>query len=489
MTVSDMTLREISAALRRGELSSQELVADLFETIDRTEREVRAFITLTPKEALAEAAAVDRLLAEGAALPALAGIPVALKDNIATKDVRTTNASVMQESFIPPYDAFVWQRLKEARTPLLGKTNMDEFAMGSTTENSAFHPTRNPHDLSRVPGGSSGGSAAAVAAGEALVALGSDTGGSIRQPASFCGVVGMRPTYGRVSRRGVTAFASSFDQVGPFTRTVRDNYLVLQAIDAHDAKDGASVDRGTCDGDPETLNTDLKGLRLGYIREFFDDGLQPAVREALDRALRFFESLGADIVPVSLPSAEPTLSAYYILTSAEASSNLARFDGIHYGYRTKHDETVTDIYLNSRTEAFGFEVKRRILLGNFALSKEFYDHYYDKARRVRTLCIREFDTIFDACDVVLSPVTAQTAWPLGSMPEDPVEIYRNDVFTVPMAMAGLPALALPAGRDENALPVGMQLVGRPFAEETLYRVAAAFEDAHGDLFRTAEVKA
>lgn len=483
----------MAGALRGKDFSARELTQSVLDKCSKHEEQLGAYLTLTEKEALQQAGHVDKLLASGEELPLLAGIPLALKDNIAVKGLPCTAASKMLDNFHPPYNAFVWDELKKAEAVLIGKTNMDEFGMGFSTENSYFKTTKNPHDLSRIPGGSSGGSAAAVASGEAIYALGTDTGGSIRQPAAHCGVVGLRPTYGLVSRRGVTALASSMDTVGPLTRTVRDNMIVLSAISAWDAKDCSSSRQGFKLSD-DFLKQDnsktklLSGITIGWPEQSFDVDLQDDVRHSLEVALKIFESLGAKVKKLQIKSINAALSAYYILVSAEAASNLGRFDGIHYGYRSKNFENLDDVYFNSRSEAFGYEVKRRILLGNFALSEEYYEDYFVKAQRVRSLVIREFEELLEGCDVIFMPVSISTAGKIGSAPENPVDLYRGDIFTTPVALAGLPALSLPCGKDSQGLPIGMQLIGKQFSEDLLYHVGAAYEDQHSPAFELAEVK-
>jgi aspartyl-tRNA(Asn)/glutamyl-tRNA(Gln) amidotransferase subunit A len=494
MLKEKMTIYEIGAALRRKDFSSRELTESILDKCAKQEDRIGAYITLTEKEALQQADRVDKLLAAGAELPLLAGIPLAVKDNIAVRGIPLTAGSKMLDTFRPPYSAFVWDELVKAQAVLVGKSNMDEFGMGFSTENSYFKTTRNPHDLTRIPGGSSGGSAAAVASGEAIYALGTDTGGSIRQPAAHCGVVGLRPSYGLVSRRGVSALASSMDTVGPLTRTVRDNMIVLSAITARDAKD-CSSSRHVFKLDKDLLKQDssetkpLTGISIGWPEQCFDIELEEDVRRGLEAALKVFESLGATIKKLQISSLNAALSAYYILMTAEAASNLGRFDGVHYGYRSPGAEKLEDLYINSRSEAFGYEVKRRILLGNFALSEEYYEDYFVKAQRVRTVVIREFTGLLEDCDLLFMPVTTSTAGKIGSAPKNPVDLYRGDIFTTPVSVAGLPALSLPCGKDSQGLPIGMQLVGRQFDEALLYRVGAAYEDRHSPAFELAEVKA
>jgi len=489
MDYQKMQLTEIADGLKRKEFSSRELTQAVLSKIRDKEPQVGAYVTLTEELALEQADRVDGLFSEGRTLPPLAGIPGALKDNIATRGIRTTNASRMMENFVPPYDAFVWRLPRQQEMVLMGKLNMDEFAMGHSTETSAFHLTRNPYDLTRVPGGSSGGSAAAVAAGEALFTLGTDTGGSIRQPASLCGVVGMRPTYGLVSRRGVTSFSSSLDQVGPLTRSVRDNALVLDAISVRDRKDVHSV--GGQESYLAAAGQDFGRPVIGWPESYFQSGdLNPQVREYLEKALHFYESIGARIVPVDLKTLDASLSVYYIISSAEGFSAMNRYDGVHYGYRDPEAENLEEVYTGSRSKGLGREVKQRILLGSFALSEEHYRDYYLKAARVRTLIIEEYKEVFGTIDALLTPVTATPAWPLGTLPQEAGGgKYSNDRFTLPPSLTGLPALALPLGLSSDGLPVGMQLSGDRFSEGLLYRLAAAYEDAHGLLPAPQEVNA
>lgn len=489
MNYRSMELYQLAKALRNRDFSARELTQAVFESIDRQEAVIGAYITLTRDAALEQAARVDRLLAQGNSLPLLAGIPGALKDNIATRGIPTTNASRMMADFVPPYDAFLWHLLRQEEMVLVGKANMDEFAMGHSTETSAFHPTRNPYHTGRVPGGSSGGSAAAVASGEACFAIGTDTGGSIRQPAALCGLVGLRPTYGLVSRRGVTSFASSLDQAGPMTRSVRDNALVLDAIAVRDRKDVHSV------GNPGGSYSDAIGqapgqLVIGWPESYFDSGdLDDQVRRPLEEALKFFEAEGHVILPLDLKTLDASLAAYYILSSAEGFSAMNRFDGIHYGYRSQEGESLEEAYTNSRTEALGPEVKQRILLGCFALAEEYYADYFRKAAQARSLVIQEFEEVFKSCHAILTPVTATPAWPLGTLPEEMGgSKYSNDRFTLPASLTGMPALSVPAGLTREGLPVGMQLMGKAFSEKLLYQLAALYEDAHGLIAAAPEVK-
>ncbi len=471
MSIIHMTLTALVGAIRRREISAVEAVQAHLDRIQAAEGKVKAFISMDGESALRRAAAMDarRKLHQD-----FFGIPVALKDNICVAGGRTTCASRMLEDFVSPYSASAWEKLESSGCILLGKTNMDEFGMGSATENSAFHPTCNPHDLTRVPGGSSGGSAAAVAAGEVPLALGSDTGGSVRQPAAHCGVVGMKPTYGAVSRYGLVAFASSLEQIGPITRTVTDNALALEAIAGRDVRDGTSVAHPG--GIRAQIGQDVNGLRIGLPRELLEEGLDPQVRQAVMNVVSTLETLGAYIVEVSLPSVRHALAAYYIISSAEASSNLARFDGVRYGRRAKTYADLDELYINSRSEGFGSEVKRRILLGTYALSEGYYDAFYKRALQVRTLVIRDFDQAFEKVDCILSPVTPTTAPKLGET-ADPLSAYLGDVYTVPANIAGIPALSMPCGRDAKGLPIGVQLMGRAFSEPLLYRVGHALECA------------
>ncbi|MBE6604881.1 MAG: Asp-tRNA(Asn)/Glu-tRNA(Gln) amidotransferase subunit GatA [Ruminococcaceae bacterium] len=473
-----MSLSDLGTALAAKRVSAAELTKAYVASIEKNEPRVGAYVSTDARLALDMAIAVDKRRAAGEALSPLAGIPMGVKDNICTKGVTTTCASRMLADYVPPYDAHVVERLKQAGFVMLGKLNMDEFAMGSTTENSAIKVTHNPLDLTRVPGGSSGGSAAAVAAFEAAYTLGSDTGGSIRQPAAFCGVVGMKPTYGTVSRYGLVAFASSLDQIGPLTRTVRDNALVLNAIAGHDKRDATSVDRAYGDFGAE-IGKGVKGLVIGVPKEFFGEGISPDVKEAVLAAAARYEKLGARTVEVSMPAIDHALAAYYVISSAEASSNLARFDGVRYGYRTAEFEDIGELYKKSRSEGFGAEVKRRIMLGTFALSSGYYDAYYKKALQVRALVRADYDRVLEGCDVILSPVAPTVAYKLGEKSKNPLEMYMGDAYSVPVNVAGIPALALPCGTGEGGMPVGLQLMGKPFSEALLYRVGAALEDDMG----------
>lgn len=476
MDILSLTVSELSRALRARELSSVELTRAYLSEIDSNDKELCAYITVTHDRALKKAAEIDsRKSFEGT--DPLAGIPYALKDNILTRGIKTTCASRMLENYIPVFDAFAVERLEERGGILLGKLNMDEFAMGSTTANSYFKRTKNPHELERVPGGSSGGAAAAVAANEAPYALGSDTGGSIRQPAAFCGCVGMKPTYGRVSRYGLIAFASSLDQLGPITKDVYDNAMILGAIAARDRRDATSV--GETEDFTRDIASGVKGLRIGIPKEFFepDTRLDSNVRAAVMRAAERFERLGARLTEISLSSLEYSLAAYYIISSCEASSNLARYDGIRFGHRAEGCEGVEELYSRSRSEGFGAEVKRRIMLGTFALSAGYFDRYYKKALDARELVREDFRAAFDSCDIILTPTAPTVAYRFDERP-DTVSEYLGDIFTTPASLAGLPAMSMPCGASDG-LPIGMQLIGRSFDERTIYRAGFAYEADKG----------
>ncbi len=475
MSLTDLTIHELHERLVRREVSSVEATRAYLERIAAVDERINAFITVDAEGALRQAEAADRRLAAGKG-GALTGIPLALKDIFVTEGVRTTCASKILQNFIPPYDGAAAARLKEAGAVLLGKLNMDEFAMGSSNENSAFGAVKNPWNLQCVPGGSSGGSAAAVAARQAAATLGTDTGGSIRQPAAHCGVVGLKPTYGRVSRYGVIAYASSLDQVGPMTRDVEDCALLLQAVAGHDPADSTSVDTPVPDY-RAALGGDLKGVRVGLPREYFIEGLDSDVKEAVMGAITVCRELGAEIVEVSLPHTEYAVACYYLVATAEASSNLARYDGVRYGLRVDEGKGLLDMYMKSRAAGFGAEVKRRIMLGTYALSSGYYDAYYLKAQKVRTLIRRDFLEAFEKADVLLTPVAPTTAFGLGEKTADPLQMYLSDIFTIPVNLAGACALSLPCGFTPSGLPVGLQLVGRPFGEETILRTAHAYEQA------------
>lgn len=456
------------------EISAVELAKDVLARTDAVEAKIRSYITETRDAALVQAARVDEKIARGEAIAPLAGIPGALKDNICTKGVKTTCASKILANFVPPYDATVVDRLATQDAVITGKANCDEFAMGGSTENSGFFVTRNPWDTERVPGGSSGGSASAVAAGEAIWALGSDTGGSIRQPAAYCGNVGLKPTYGRVSRYGLVAYASSLDQIGPITRDVTDSALVLNAIAGHDAKDSTSINAAAPDY-TKALVADVKGLKIGLPKEYFAAGIQPEVAEAIDKAVKQLVAMGAEVQEVSLPHTEYALPAYYLIAPAEASSNLARYDGVGFGHRAEGTDII-DMYKKTRSEGFGPEVKRRIMLGTYALSSGYYDAYYLKALQVRTLVKQDFDKALAAVDVLITPTAPTTAFKIGEL-SDPLAMYLQDICTIPINLAGLPGISLPCG-FAHGLPVGMQIIGKPLAEATIIQAAYAFEQAN-----------
>jgi aspartyl-tRNA(Asn)/glutamyl-tRNA(Gln) amidotransferase subunit A len=470
--LNKLTIAEASAKLRSGEITATQLTRDCLDRIAAAEPKLHAFLTVTEKEALEQARAADARLAAGNAA-ALCGIPLGIKDIYATKGVRTTCASRILENFVPPFDATVIERLRAEGAVFVGKTNMDEFAMGSSTENSAFGTTTNPHDTARVAGGSSGGSAAAIAAHECLASLGTDTGGSIREPASFCGVVGIKPTYSRVSRYGVIAFASSLDQVGPFTKSVRDAAILMRTLAGKDIRDSTCSARPVPDYE-KALTGDVKELRIGVPREYFVEGMQPEVEKSVRSALKNYESLGASTVEISLPHTGYAIAAYYLLATAEASANLARYDGIRYGLRVSAEDNIA-LYETTRAQGFGPEVKRRIMLGTFALSAGYYDAYYLKAQKVRTLIRKDFEQAFEKCDLIVTPVVPTTAFKIGEKMNDPLTMYLSDIFTISVNLAGLPGMAIPCGYDANNLPIGMQLIAPPFAEETILRAGDAFE--------------
>ena len=479
--MNEWTIHALHEKLVAKEISATELTKRFIAHRDSVEGEIHAFLSTSDEAALASAARVDEKIAAGETIAPMAGIPGAIKDNICIKGQPCTAASRMLENFVAPYDAGVIERLSENDFVSVGKVNLDEFAMGSSTENSYFGPTKNPWDTGRVPGGSSGGSAAAVAANEAVWALGSDTGGSIRQPASFCGLVGLKPTYGLVSRYGLLAFASSLDQIGPLTKDVTDAALVLNAIAGHDSRDSTSIPQEKKDY-TKALTTDVKGLRIGVPDEFFGPGIKEETKAAIHDALAFYEKEGAEIVPVSIPHIKSGVSVYYIIAPAEASSNLARYDGVGFGYRAPGKDIV-DMYINTRSTGFGAEVKRRIMLGNYVLSAGYYDAYYLKALKVRTLLKQDFDAAFEKCDVIAAPSASGTAFAFGAF-SDPLSLYMEDICTVPVNLIGAPSISIPVGFS-GGLPLGMQLIGRPLAEETILHAAYAFEAAHPELTKTA----
>jgi len=472
--LSRLTARDLRERIVSGELRSLEVVESIFRKIDEVEGKVNSYITLTREEALRRAAEVDERASKGGDLGPLAGVPTAVKDVLCTRGVRTTCGSRMLENFIPPYDATVVRRLKEADAIIVGKANMDEFAMGSSTETSHFGASRNPYDLSRVPGGSSGGSASALAAGEALLAIGSDTGGSIRQPASFCGIVGLKPTYGRVSRFGLVAYASSLDQVGPMALDVRDCALLLKVIAGYDPRDSTSV-RADVPDYLSSLDGGVDGLRIGLPKEYFSEGLDGEVRDAIMGSVEALSSEGAEVVELSLPHTKYAISTYYLVACAEASSNLARYDGVKYGFRAEGAKDLADMYELTRSRGFGDEVKRRIMLGTYALSAGYYDAYYLKAQKVRTLIKGDFESAFERCDVIITPVSPTPAFGIGEKIDDPLLMYLSDIYTISANLAGIPGISVPCGRSSDGLPIGLQILGKPFDEPTILRVAGAVE--------------
>ena len=474
--IVEMTISEIKEAYRKKDLRVIEVVKAYFDQIKAYDQDIKAFISLREKEALEEALTLDARLDKGETLGLLGGIPVAVKDNISTKDLKTTCASKMLEDYQPPYDATVVKKLKAADAIIIGKTNMDEFAMGSSTENSAMHTTKNPWDLTKVPGGSSGGSAAALAAGFAPLTIGSDTGGSIRQPASFCSVVGLKPSYHRVSRFGLIAFASSLDQVGPFTRSIEDSALALKVLQGKDPLDNTSK-KSPNEDYLENINQPIYKMKIGVPKEFLSNGLNSEIRESIIETMETLRKLGAIVEEFSLPISDAGLSAYYIISSAEASSNLARYDGIRYGYRPEEFKDTDDLMLKARTEGFGKEVKRRIMLGTYALSSGYYDAYYKKAMKFRSKVTKTFSKAFEDYDVILSPTSPILPFGIGEKTSDPLEMYLADIYTVNINVAGLPALSMPSGFSSTGLPIGIQLIGNHFEENTLFRVGNQLEKA------------
>ncbi|MCY4402710.1 MAG: Asp-tRNA(Asn)/Glu-tRNA(Gln) amidotransferase subunit GatA [Candidatus Poribacteria bacterium] len=474
MSLYQFTAHELHDKLKAREITAVELTESVFERIEEVEPQVKGYLTLTKEIALQQANAADIGFQNGDEMSPLAGIPIAIKDVICTKDVRTTCASKILNNFVPPYDATVMTKLHQQGVVMIGKTNMDEFAMGSSTENSAYQITHNPWDLDTIPGGSSGGSAAVVAADTAICSLGSDTGGSIRQPAALCGVVGMKPTYGRISRYGLIAFASSLDQIGPFTKDVTDCAIVLNALCGKDEMDSTSVNVPVPDFTQSLIN-DIQGLKIGVPEEYFTEGLDTEVADKVQEAISKLESLGASIINISLPHTEYAIATYYIIAPAEASANLARFDGVRYGYRTEDPVDLIGMYKKTRSKGFGEEVKRRIMLGTFALSTGYQDAYYKKAQKVRTLIKSDFDAAFEQVDVIATPTSPTPAFKIGERTADPLQMYLCDVMTTPASQAGLPGISVPCGFVENGLPVGLQLLAAPFAEESILRVAYTYQ--------------
>ena len=474
MELFKLTAHELRDMIKNKEISSVEATKSVFDRINSVEDKVESYITLLEEDAIANASKIDERLSKGEDVGALAGVPCAIKDNLCTKDVLTTCASKMLYNFKPPYTATAVKKLEDAGTVMLGKVNMDEFAMGSSTENSYFKKTKNPYDLTKVPGGSSGGSASSVAADEAPFALGSDTGGSIRQPASFCGCVGLKPTYGNVSRYGLIAFASSLDQIGPLAKDVRDAAMVLDVIAGHDPKDSTSVniERPSYEN---ALTGDIKGLKIGIPEEYIGEGIDEEVSSAVYSAIENLKLQGADSDSMHLPLNKYALPAYYMISSAEASSNLARFDGVKYGYRAKEFGDLVDMYAQSRSEGFGAEVKRRIMIGTYALSSGYYDAYYKKAQQVRTMVMNDFSKAFEKYDVLVTPASPTTAFGIGEKSTDPMQMYLSDICTVSVNIGGLPAIVIPCGYDKNGLPIGIQIIGKAFDEATILNVAYALE--------------
>ncbi|MEC4669842.1 MAG: Asp-tRNA(Asn)/Glu-tRNA(Gln) amidotransferase subunit GatA [Nitrospirota bacterium] len=477
MVLHKLTLRELQDKVTQGEVSTREIVHAYYLRISQVEPKIKAYITQAVDSARAQAEALDQKLKNWRRTMPLTGMPLAIKDNICTEGVLTTCASRMLGTFVPPYDATVIARLRGQGYLLLGKTNLDEFAMGSSTENSAFGPSRNPWNLGYVPGGSSGGSAAAVAADECVAALGSDTGGSIRQPAACCGVVGLKPTYGRVSRYGLVAFASSLDQIGPITKDVADAAVLLNVIAGHDPQDSTSADLSVPDYTRALKKKDVKKLKIGVPREYFAEGLDPEVEQAVRAALDQLHELGGEIIDVSLPMTDVAIATYYVIATAEASSNLARYDGVKYGLRSKQAKDLLEMYMKTRQEGFGPEVKRRIMLGTYTLSAGYYEAYYGKAQAVRTLIRRDFDAAFQEVELIVTPVMPTPAFKLGEKIEDPLQMYLSDIYTISVNLAGIPAISLPCGFSKVGLPIGLQILGRPFQEETVLRAAYAYEQA------------
>ncbi len=478
MNLYEKSAFELSQMLKNKEISSVELTKSVFKRIEAVEDKIDAYVTPNKENALHKAEEVDAKRSNGDSLSALAGIPIGIKDNISTKGLRTTCSSKMLGEYVPPFNASVIDKINSADMIITGKLNMDEFAMGSSTETSYFKKTKNPYDLERIPGGSSGGSAAAVSAGEAIVSLGSDTGGSIRQPASYCGVVGLKPTYGRVSRFGLVAFASSLDQIGPIGRTVKDAAMLQSVISGHDRYDATSADIDCVDYLAD-LKSDVKGLRIGIPKEYFGDGIDTNVKDAVYSAVKALEKNGAVVKEISLPSTNYALSAYYIISSAEASSNLARYDGVKYGYRAKEFDSLIDMYEKTRSEGFGNEVKRRILLGTFVLSSGFFDAYYKKAKLVQRRVSSEFSEVFKKVDVICTPTVPSTAFKIGENINNPLKMYATDICTVTINIAGLPAISIPCGYDDKGLPIGLQIIGNKFCEQTLFNTADAYENIIG----------
>jgi aspartyl-tRNA(Asn)/glutamyl-tRNA(Gln) amidotransferase subunit A len=476
MELYQRTIHELHEMLKKGETTSLAITESVLGRISSVEEKVKAFISVTADGARKQAQEADKRIKAGDHAAPLLGIPIAIKDNMCTQGVTTTCASKILGNFVPPYDATVVARLKQQGMVLCGKPNMDEFAMGSSTENSGYFITRNPWDLERIPGGSSGGSAAAVAADECIGSLGSDTGGSIRQPAACCGVVGLKPTYGRVSRFGLVAFASSLDQIGPITKDVTDSALLMNAIGGHDARDSTSANISLPDFS-KALKKDVKGIRIGLPKEYFIEGMDPEVDRAVREGVKTLQGLGASVVDVSLPHTKYAVATYYILATSEASSNLARYDGVKYGYRASSPKDLLDMYMRSRDEGFGPEVKRRIMLGTYALSAGYYEAYYKKGQQVRTLIKRDFDQAFKTVDVIATPTAPTAAFKIGEKSADPLQMYLSDIFTISVNLAGIPGISIPCGFTSANLPIGLQILGRHFDEESVLHAAYAYEQA------------
>ena len=472
MDLNNLTIAATRSAIADRKISASQLVQDFYGKIEAEDGEIHAFLTLSKERAENQAAKVDALLNQGAPLPRLAGVPVAIKDVMCTRGLRTTAGSKILEKFIPPYDCTAVARLEAEGAIILGKLNCDEFAMGSSNENSAYGPVHNPVDKTRVPGGSSGGSAAAVAAGMAVATLGSDTGGSIRQPASFCGVVGLMPTYGRVSRYGLIAFASSLDHIGPLAHTVEDAAIMLSVIAGHDPMDSTSANVPVPDYVSE-MKKPVRGMKLGIPKEYFGEGLDAEVRSGVEAAIQQLAAQGAEITPISLPHTSYAVPTYYVIATAEASANLARFDGVRYGYRSQKSQSLAQMYRNSRDEGFGAEVKRRIMLGTYALSSGYYDAYYLKAQKVRTLLARDFEQAFQKVDAIVTPTAPTAAFKIGEKSDDPLAMYLADIYTVTADLVGIPGISVPCGQTKTGLPIGLQILGKHFDEGTVLRVAQA----------------
>ncbi len=478
MNLKNITAEKLVALYKNRDLTATEVITNVYGEIERTDKDVRAFLSTCRERALEEARRMDTRIALGEPLEPLAGVPVAIKDNMTIRDTTTTCGSRILENYVPPYTATAVERLRSAGAIVVGKTNCDEFAMGSSTENSGFFVTRNPHDLDRVPGGSSGGSAASVASGTSLIALGSDTGGSVRTPAAFCGVVGIKPTYGRVSRYGLVAFASSLDQIGPIAKSVRECAQALEVISGFDHFDSTSADTAV----PEfikNLDQPIKGIRIGIPREYFVAGLDAEVRTKIEAGMRIYEDLGCELYEISLPHTEYAIATYYLIATAEASSNLARYDGVRYGLREAANSSIQEMYRRTRHRGFGQEVKRRILLGTYALSAGYYDAYYLKALKVRTLILRDFQKAFEQVDIILAPTSPTVAFKIGEKTGDPLAMYLSDIFTITQPLAGIPAISVPCGKNSQNLPIGLQLMANHFEEGLLLGVAHHFEKAGG----------